>query len=347
MKTKSQQTKPAANSIYIVGISAFIVGLIVASTGWYLYNNETIRLISSEIKPLRQKNNPYTYINPLLGYETPGNVKEFNKYQPIVTNVDTAVAQANNSNLTDFSIYFRDLTSGRWSGQNENISYSPGSMMKVGIMIAYFKEAEDNPEILNETLPYTKATVDEANNVPFSDTSSLNVGQSYTVEQLIEAMIINSDNGAKNVLLDNIDKNSFVEVHTDLGLPNPLNPTAYTISAKQYSVLLRILYNATYLDRADSEKALEIMSKATYNQGLVAGVPQGTLVAQKFGEAIDAVDPQQANIDLSDCGIVYQKTNPYILCVMTKGKTIDALTKTIATISKTVWDTVQSYSGTQ
>jgi beta-lactamase class A len=217
-------------------------------------------------------------------------------------------------------------------------------MMKVAVMITYFKEAEQDPDILQKILVYSTSTVDQINGVPFSAASGLQVGKSYSVEKLIEAMIINSDNGAKDVLLDNINQQSFVEVHTDLGLPNPAAVQNYTITAKQYAVLLRVLYGATYLGRQYSEKALQIMSQATYNEGLVAGVPKGTAVAQKFGEALDSTNPSAPEINLSDCGIIYHPTHPYILCVMTKGKNINSLTQTISSISNVVWNQVAAYA---
>lgn len=322
----------------------FVIGVLAASIFWHFYTNNLVKSIADQVKPSRQNSTQYQYINPLLGYDVPGNVKEFNEYTPLIAQVDNAVAKAKDPNLDGFSFYFRDLTLGRWAGENENTAYSPGSMMKVAIMITYFKDAENDPTILQKTLVYSSSTVDQIDGVPFSSPSDLEVGKSYTVEHLIEAMIISSDNGAKDVLLDNIDQKDFIDVHTDLGLPNPAVVQNYTITPKQYAILLRVLFNATYLSREYSEKALQIMSLATYNQGLVAGVPEGVKVAQKFGEALDSSNPNAPEINLSNCGIIYNKTHPYILCVMTKGKTISALTQTIATISGVVWNQVSAYA---
>ncbi len=266
-------------AVIVTGILACLLGAVLASVFWYFHTNNLIKNIADEVKPARQNNNQYQFINPLLGYEVPGDVKEFNEYTTLINKVDGNVAKANNSNLDGYSFYFRDLSLGRWAGENENDAYSPGSMMKVAIMVTYFKEAETDPSILQKTFQYSSSTVDQINGVPFSSASDLQVGKSYSVEKLIESMIINSDNGAKDVLLNNIDQRSFIEVHTDLGLPNPATNENYTITAKQYTILLRVLYNATYLGRQYSEKALQILSKATYNQGLVAGVPKDTVVA--------------------------------------------------------------------
>lgn len=328
----------------VLCLIALIIGVVIASLYWRTQNVKTLKNISSEVKPLRQSNNTYQFINPLLGYEVPGEVKEFNEYKTLEQEITQNSSLNNNSNLYGYSVYFRDLALGRWTGVNESIAYSPGSMMKVVIMIAYLKQAETDPSILDQKLTYASSTVDQINGVPFSSPSSLQVGQKYSVEQLIESMIVNSDNGAKDVLLDNLNPNDFIEIHTDLGLPNPTVSQNYTITPKQYSILLRVLYNATYLSRTYSEKALQILSQTTYKDGLVAGIPQGTAVAHKYGEAFDSSNSNAPAIILSDCGIIYHPTHPYLLCIMTKGKDTPTLANTISTISHIVWSEVNNYT---
>jgi len=105
-----------------------------------------------------------------------------------------------------------------------------------------------------------------------------------------------------------------------------------------------VLYNATYLSRAYSEKALEILAQAKYAPGLVAGVPAETAVAQKYGEAFDQSNPSQPQITLSNCGVIYHPTHPYILCVMTKGGNLDDLNKAVAAISSVTWKAVNDYA---
>ncbi len=323
------------------------LGIGIASLFWYNHMNSAIQAVADQIKPFRQADNSYQFINPLLGYNVPSDIKEFNEYQPLRTAVNNVIAAESNSEPDSFGFYFRDLVLGRWTGINEDAGFAPGSMMKVVLMIAYFKEAEDDPAVLQQVLTYSSSTADELNGIPFETPSDLQVGKSYTVEQLAEAMIESSDNGAKNVLFNNIDKTSLSEIYTDLGIPY-VDPTQnydnYTISAKQYSIILRVLYNATYLSRTYSEKALQIMSQAKYGEGVVAGVPTSTSVAQKFGESVDSANPESPEITLSNCGIIYHPTNPYILCVMTKGQNLANLTQTIASISQAVWNSVNSYA---
>ena len=80
---------------------------------------------------------------------------------------------------------------------------------------------------------------------------------------------------------------------------------------------------------------LGLLSQSTFQQGLVAGLPAGIVVAHKFGERgyNNPTIPDQ----LHDCGIVYTK-KPYVICVMTQGTGYDAMAGIIAHISKMVYD---------
>ncbi len=148
-------------------------------------------------------------------------------------------------------------------------------------------------------------------------------------------MIAFSDNEAKNLILENLDNETLDNAYLNLGIEVPgLRTPDDFMSVKEYAAFFRILYNATYLNKQMSEKALEILSKSTYSKGLDAGVPPGIMVAHKFGERGFA-DSQVKQ--LHDCGIIYKKGNPYILCVMTRGGDFDELAKVISGVSSLVY----------
>jgi len=236
-------------------------------------------------------------------------------------------------------VYFRDLKTGTWAGIDENAEYSPASLLKVPIMIAWFKKAEDHSGLLNTELVYS-APIDPASEAG----TVLKVGSSYTVEQLISYMIKQSDNGAKDLLLVNLDDDTINSVFSDLGIENWGTGPHDTehISPVIYSRFLRILYNASYLNRDYSEKALDLLSTTDFNAGIVAGVPEGTTVAHKFGEY---EDPAATTAELHDCGIIYHPTNPYLLCVMTKGNanvTLNDLENVLKVTSEAVYTLVNT-----
>jgi len=243
---------------------------------------------------------------------------------------------------TDVSVYFRGF-SGHWVGVNDDDQYAPASLLKVPIMIAYFKESENVPGLLSKQLTYDGST--DANSAEvFKSAYDLKPG-TYTISQLIQAMIEYSDNNAAMLLYNNMDPAWLSEVYTDLGLS--VQPggtaTAEDITAKQYSYFFRILYNATYLTPEDSETALEYLTNSDFPQGIQSSVPQNTPVASKFGER--TVLDTSGNVverELHDCGLIYLGSKNYVVCIMTKGKDFNALTSVIQSISKTVYDAVVS-----
>jgi hypothetical protein len=104
---------------------------------------------------------------------------------------------------------------------------------------------------------------------------------------------------------------------------------------KDYGMFFRVLFNASYLSKDSSEKALKLLSESTFTKGLVAGIPSGVSISHKFGERVMG-DTRQ----LHDCGIVYLPKQPYLLCIMTRGKDFDQLAGVISEISKKVYDDV-------
>ncbi len=310
------------------------VALLAGGFGYWLgYQVEqgTVASIYAQFSPIRLADNSDPLIAPLLAYHAP-EATLFGQYTALNTALQSAVTAATQSgSASRVSIYFRDLGTNAWLGINQNDTYYPASLLKVPVMIAYYKEAEADPDLLEHTLVYQNIPLPD----PFDATSTLSVGQSYTIGELIDHMIINSDNGATFALLNEIDPTVLSQVYTDLGVADPGdNSGTYQISTRTYALFFRILYNATYLSPAYSEKALELLSHATFKDGLVAGVPTGTAIAHKFGEHVVSEDGTTvAGVELSDCGITYYPDHPYLLCVMTSAQDLPSATGIIKNIS--------------
>lgn len=290
-------------------------------------------------KAVRAKDNEYQYINPLLFYNIPSEPAAFGNLLPqIQKTIDSFKASDKNANA---SIYLKNMNSGEWAGINTAEKYNPASLLKVVVMIAYFKEAETQPSILNRYLTYTTTIQKSFSDLPYDQATDLVLGQSYSTNDLISRMIISSDNGATYTLLNSINVNDLNEVYSALGIDNPADQdrSTYSISPGQYSYFFRILYNATYLDRDTSEKAMALLAKSNFTDGLSAGVPNNVQIAQKFGEFVSAnSDNLVKYVELHDCGIIYYPNDdPYMLCVMTRGSNIDELKTLIKNISAEVY----------
>jgi beta-lactamase class A len=106
-------------------------------------------------KDVRSNESGYRFINPLLecenaSFENRANLAELqNKLEERINE------GKNKSEVRQVSVYFRDLNNGPWFGINENEKFSPASLIKVPVMIAYFKLAETNPEILDKQITVT------------------------------------------------------------------------------------------------------------------------------------------------------------------------------------------------
>ncbi len=284
----------------------------------------------------------WKYVSPLLLCPSIEE-KDFGPYKELEAKLQGIINDKKKSGAAEsVSVYFRG-TNGQWVGINDNVPYAPASLMKVPLMIAYLKLSETEPGLLSSKL-YYDGSVDLNSSETFKPTHPLAPGN-HTIDEYLRAMIVDSDNNATNVLYQNIADPLIYEVFTDLGLAVPAitDATKADVTAKEYSYFLRILYNATYLSAANSEKALALMAEAKFPDGIQSAVPEGIAVADKFGERTEY--DQSGKVierELHDCGIVYGTKHRFTLCIMTKGKDYSALAGTIQAIAKTAYDNAES-----
>jgi beta-lactamase class A len=320
-----------------------LCALLAGGVGGYLLGKHADEGIISSIKtslgPILEQGTSYTFVHPLLGARTP-EATLVGDYASLKSDLQRVVDASSVARASRAAVYFRDLDAGLWVGINQNDTYYPASLLKVPIMIALYKEAEESPAVLSRQAAYDPSVLP---NTPFEAPSSLAPGRVYTTEELIAHMITDSDNGATFTLLSRINPDFLHQVYVALGVQDPGdNSVDYQISARTYGLFFRILYNATYLSPAYSEQALKLLSQATFVNGLVAGVSKGTAVAHKFGEHVLASGTTATGVELSDCGIVYYPSHPYLLCVMTAAKDEATAASTIASISKTTYAAVSA-----
>jgi beta-lactamase class A len=287
---------------------------------------------------LRSTSSQYTFIDPLLACKSPDK-SLFSEYKGLKSKISSAVSQEiGKGNISSAGVYFRDLQTGQWTGVNEDDSFYPASLLKVPVMMVLLKEAQTNPTFLNQKVVYKQTS--STNDTPFNSSTStgLKFGSSYTVNQLIEAMIVDSDNNAKDLLKKFTDVEVLANLFNVLDIPVPYEgsatETSYGMSARQYSLFLRVLYNATFLNTAMSEKALELLSRTTFTDGLVAGLPTNIKAVHKFG----IYNIPKSGKQLHDCGIVYDALHPYLACVMTQGDNYDNMKASIAKISSAIYN---------
>ncbi len=330
-----------------VVLATLLLGVGVGLGYQWGFNHEHDILVKSlnVIHPLRDHNPSYKFVSPLLAYIVPSADQDAGLTALKNKVADFIDVQKKSNNLSDASVYLSDLNRGRWIGVNERQKYNPASMLKVVVMVSYFKEAEIRPDILRKNLMYTASAQEAIKKDFFNSSSQLEIGQWYTIQDLIEKMIVDSDNGAELLLFGNINKDNLDAIYNVLNITSPDKMADnFVISPRAYSLFFRVIYSATYLNEDLSEKALSILSKTTFDDGIVAGLSTNLVVSHKFGEHVESSNNQVTSVELHDCGIVYYPVNPYFLCVMTKGKDIDQLKSVIKNISSMVY---QAYGSQQ
>ncbi|MFH1427346.1 MAG: serine hydrolase, partial [Patescibacteria group bacterium] len=326
--------------IYIYLFLFFISGI---SAGWAAneYQDDQ-EYEKSEESIYETRFGGYQYINPLLECEI-ASERENSELIDIKKQIEDYINEKiQTKKISNISVYYRNLNNGPWFGINEDSFFNPASLLKVPILIFYYKLAETQPDILLVKVIYQGEYEDKENLE--NDNNSLIMGNQYTIEELINKMIVYSDNKSAYMLvkflLENVDQELQNKILNEIEkiLPSSFLDN-HDITAKTYSSLFRILYNASYLNKEMSEKALELLAEVYYDKGLVAKIPREIKVSNKYGFMI--TNGAKSNVQLHDCGIIYYPESPYILCIMTKGlEDRDQLESIIQDISEMVYQEV-------
>jgi beta-lactamase class A len=246
------------------------------------------------------------------------------------------------------SVFFRDLNVGPTFGIDELENFSPASLLKLPLALAYLRLEEERPGTLQSVIRYTKDGA--INEQTFKPLYSIKKDKNYTIEEVLFYMIAYSDNVSYSVLSEYMnsipDGGKFVyQTYQELGFIDPTNPEQEIVTSHSYASIFRLLYNSSFLDPGLSEKMLSWLAQAEFKEGLIAGVPQSVQVAHKFGERILEEEKNgKETKQLHDCGIVYFPKNPYVLCVMTRGEKWEDLMSTIKTISSMTYEEMISRS---
>lgn len=315
-------------AILLMGVS-FWVG--------YLIRPELKNTISS----LRLNNN-YKYISPLLACDTEMEL-ESEKTESINQKISSYVDKVKKSgDISNVSVYLRDYDGGFVMNYNPDTKYNQASLSKVVVMMKILEMSSHDKDYLNKTFTYEDAT-DYNEGLEIKPTKVLIKGQQYSIDEALHYMVEYSDNNATYYLMSILDQSTYDNIYKDLKISPPSDEQIQNYldfrTAKEYSYFFRVLYNATYLDRDSSEKAIGLLTNSAFNDGLEAGVPAEVTIAHKFGILNHLVDGKPER-ELHDCGIVYKNdSKPYLICVMTKSSgSLETQKAVIRDISRLSYD---------
>lgn len=280
----------------------------------------------------------YRLTNPLLSCENSPNGLTGNlQLVSLKEKIEQVITRHKQSgSASDISVYFSDLNNDNTIEVNGDVGFEPASLIKLPLMMEYFKRAESDPGVLTKKLTYD-GRHDWTQEQNYRPQKTLESGKAYTVDELIFRMLANSDNNAFRTLLTEADRSYLQAIHNDLGVETVADASgAKLITARSYAIFFKTLYNASFLNQTMSEKALKYLSGNEFNLGIDATIPDSITVASKFGER--TTGDNGAIKQLHDYGIVYYPNRPYLICIMTKGADFLKLTEAIREISKLVFN---------
>lgn len=318
---------------------AFGTGALISFPIWKALGPGPIKDTSVDLEEFQ---NTYKFINPLLAC---GDAALSRSTSNISKTIESKVgayidAQKASGAIGDAAVYYRDLKNGPWALINGDLMSTPGSLLKVPLVLSIYRHAPKEPGFLEKKLKYEG--VDNNAREFFRADESVKPGSTHTISELIKYTLVDSDNNAALLLSQTLSPVELVDSFAHLGIESPdLVKGAYAMNVRTYASFFRVLYNGSYLDRDSSEHLLGLLAQSKFSQGLVSGTPKQITVSHKFGEA----EFPNGETQLHDCGIVYKADEPYILCVMTHGTNPQNLANAISDIAGMVYDIVDADQG--
>lgn len=226
------------------------------------------------------------------------------------------------------SLYYRPLEGGCAQMYNADEPLMAASVIKIPIMVEAFRQFESG-----ELDPAETYVLREEDKMPSCGAlNRMHAGLEVTMRDLVELMIVLSDNSATNVLIDRlgIDKVNaclraqgvqkstlrrklFDRAGHAAGIEN-------TVTAREMGMLLEKMYYGELISPEASAQMLEILRNQKLNGKLPFFLkPRGIAVAHKTGED-DGIT--------HDVGVVYAQ-RPFVVCMLSNETEVPAFERLI------------------
>ena len=215
------------------------------------------------------------------------------------------------------AFYYRPLDGGCAQMYNEMMPVIAASVIKIPIMMEAFRQFENGE--LNPRQTYQIKAEDKMPSC--GALNRMHDGLEVTMRDLVELMIVLSDNTATNILIDRLGidrvnatleaeglkvtklrRKLFDKAGMEAGLSNH-------VCAREIGLLLERMYAGTLVSPEASAQMLEILRNQKLNGKMPFFLkPRGIACAHKTGED-DGIT--------HDVGVVYAK-NPFVLCMLSE-----------------------------
>ncbi|MFZ4631689.1 MAG: serine hydrolase [Patescibacteria group bacterium] len=280
----------------------------------------------SDFNAVKKEINHYNFLDPARSIVSQDDF--FSTIEPVRKQMKEIVAKYE-KNGHRIGVYFEFLNTGANVSINQDARFWPASLSKMPTIFVVMKRVEDGKWKLSNELILFEEDKDDR----FGELYKKPVGTKFTIEELVRETLINSDNTAHKILVRNLSSEEYDKMFAALGMEELFNAD-YNITAKEYSRIFRSLYNASYLNRNDSQQILKWLSESSFNEFLGSGISSDVKFSHKIGEEFKEVV-------FLDSGIVYVPNRPYLVTVMVEiedGGGVDRAKEIMREISKSAYD---------
>ena len=281
----------------------------------------------------------YKNISPLVNEEPE---YESDKYTSLKKDIAGLIKNETQSGeVTSASVYLNDFSENAWMTINQDEKYNVGSLIKSCVLITYLRMEETNPNLLEKEMVFQISKGYMIPKAHYVKDTTLVPGKKYKLRDMLQFMMAYSDSRTTFYLQKNMNAEIFKKIFPDLEM-SAINKEdqQYYATAKEYSTIMKALYNASYLNITSSEYATSLMAKSTFRDGIVKLLPEPLKVAHNFGEFANG----KTN-ELHESSIIYLNNQPYQLIIMTRGTDWSKQAGIMSRISKLVYDKMSTTTG--
>lgn len=228
----------------------------------------------------------------------------------------------------EYGIYVKDFSNDTSFNINGDNLFAPASIFKVPLAMIIMKDIEQGKFLLTNQF----MLMDYHKFASYEYMAKFEEGTLFTIDELLNYMLKLSDNTAQNVLYFNVGSTDEYNQRfkEELGLQNTAH-TPFITTPYDINKAFTMLYDASFLTKEHSDYLLNILANtdSSFDDRIVAGVPEGTRVSHKIGNMADV---------WQDAGIVYGPKTNYLLVVLNQGVYIEDARNVIENISQICWN---------
>ncbi|OGR89470.1 MAG: hypothetical protein A2992_00040 [Elusimicrobia bacterium RIFCSPLOWO2_01_FULL_59_12] len=235
----------------------------------------------------------------------------------------------------------KDLRSGEIVAINQDRVFPSASLIKLPILVAAYQAVEDGRASLSQ--PITLHRRDRRGGSGILKWAM--PGTIFTLRELLEYMIIHSDNTAAEMVIQRLGFDYLRHTFDRLGLQDTeIHPDGFRLtgrrvaednrtSPRDMAYLLEKIYHGGLVSRDASEDMLRILKHQKLRDRLPRFLPTGWQIAHKTGLLRRACH---------DVGIVFSPQGDYLICVLTSHQaTYKNAKRFIASLGRITYDYYQ------